>query len=244
MRSYPKQLFVQGNADLLQRPLVSIVGSRRPSPYSLQLTQQLAARLVAAGMHVVSGAAMGIDAAAHRGAGSANTIAVMANGLDIRYPKINQYLIQEIETKGLVLSAYEPGFTATRWSFVQRNEIVAALGGCLIVTHAERNSGTLHSVAFARAMGKPVYVIPQRLDESEGTNDLLHNGDAEAIYDMDAFVAQWAPQHDTAKTDDPILAFCETRPSYEAAVAKFGAQIMSYELEGKITVVAGHVVVV
>ena len=242
MKRYPQKLYCIGNTALLKRTKIAIVGTRKPTPYTRQFTLELAQKLSQRRVCIVSGAAMGVDAIAHSGARSENTIAVMANGLDIRYPATNRSLIESIERKGLVLSQFETGFKATVWSFVVRNEIVAALGDVLIVTQADLNSGSLRSVEFAQKMEKKIYVLPQRAGESEGTNRLLAEGKAEAIYDIDAFVQQFKHAHITEETD-PFLSFCKSSPTYEEALRKFGDQLFAYELEGKIEVVSGQVLV-
>jgi len=104
MKKYPSTLFYKGNLGLLKRPKVSIVGTRRPSNYTRQFTYALAKSLSKRGVCIVSGAAMGVGAIAHEGAEEENTIAVVANGLDIRYPSVNKGLIERIENKGLLLS--------------------------------------------------------------------------------------------------------------------------------------------
>ena len=137
-------------------------------------------------MVIVSGAAMGVDAIAHQNA-IPNTIAVVANGLDIKYPAINKNLITQIETNSLVLSTYPKSSVARTYTFVERNELVVALGDVLIVTQADINSGSLRSVEFALKMGKKIYTLPHRIGESEGTNRLLNQGLATAIYNVDIF---------------------------------------------------------
>ena len=94
MKKYPAELFYKGNLDLLERPKVSIVGTRRPSIYTQNFTYNIAKALAQRGVCVVSGVAMGVDAIAHSGAGADNTIAVVANGLNIRYPVVNKELIE------------------------------------------------------------------------------------------------------------------------------------------------------
>ena len=152
MKKYPEALFYKGNLALLQRPKVSIVGTRRPSSYTRKFTYMLAQALAKRGVCIVSGAAMGVDAIAHEGAGVENTIAVAANGLDIRYPVVNQKLIEAIENNGLMLSQFKDNFRATGWSFVVRNELVVALGDILIVTEADLGSGSMRSVEYALKM--------------------------------------------------------------------------------------------
>lgn len=207
MKKYPSTLFYKGNTDLLQRPKVSIVGTRRPSNYTRQCTYTLANALAKRGVCVVSGAAMGVDTIAHAGAGEENTIAVVANGLDIRYPAVNQNLIAGIEDKGLLLSQFNDGFRATGWSFVVRNELVVALGDSLIVTEADLNSGSMRSVEYALKMGKKIFVLPQRLGESLGTNQLLHTMKATVIHDIEAFASTFGQIADDGLEKDDFFYF-------------------------------------
>lgn len=181
MKKYPKELYAIGNQELLKRPKVSIVGTRRPSNYTKQFTYALAQALSKRGVTIVSGVAMGVDAIAHHASKPENSIAVVANSLDIRYPAINKNLIEAIERHGLMLSQFPATFKATPWSFVVRNELVVALGDVLIVTEADENSGSMRSVEFALKMGKKIYVLPQRLDDSRGTTRLLEKGLATPI---------------------------------------------------------------
>jgi DNA processing protein len=239
MSRYPNTLYAIGNTELLKRPKISIVGTRKPTPYTKQLTAELASKLSRAGMCIVSGAAMGVDGIAHHNAMAGGTIAVMGNGLDIRYPTINKELIAAIERYGLCISQFEPGFKATNWSFVVRNEIVAALGEALIVTQADPGSGSLRSVEFALKMGKPVYVLPQRIGESDGTNQLVKEGLAEVIYDIDTFVGRYKKIAQTV--DDSFLHYCSSNPTFEEAVVKFGQTVYDYELNGVIKVLNGKV---
>lgn len=241
MRKYPETLYYAGNSALLGRVKLSIVGSRRAGGYARAATQELASKLSGAGVCIVSGGAMGIDAVAHTAAGASSTIAVLGNGLDIRYPAGNRTLLEAIEREGLLLSPFEDGFKATHWSFVVRNEIVVALGDALIVTQADEKSGSMRSVEYALKMGRKIYVLPHRIGESEGTNRLLRDGKAEAIYDIDAFVSRYAQA--AVCTQDPFLEFCRSNPSYEDAVRAFPQELFQYELEGKIAVTAGRIVV-
>ena len=241
MKKYPAELFFKGDLALLKRPKVSIVGTRRPSNYTRHFTHTLASELAKRGVCIVSGAAMGVDAFAHIGAGEENTIAVVANGLDIRYPVFNKEIIENIENKGLVLSQFNDGFRATRWSFVLRNELVVALGDILIVTEADLNSGPMRSVEYALKMGKQIYVLPQRLDESLGTKQLLVSGRAKCIHDIDEFAARFG---DVASKDiekDDFFYFCQSSPAFNEAVIKFGDKVYEAELEGLITIRNGIV---
>jgi len=239
MKKQPKDIFFVGDSNLLKRKKVSIVGTRRPSQYTKEYTFTLARELAKRGVVIVSGAAMGVDAIAHKGAGANNTIAVMANGLDIKYPATNKKLIEEIYHNGLALSFFEEGFRATKWSFVLRNELVVALGDILIVTEANLKSGTLRSVEYALKMGKEIYVLPHRLNESLGTNALLENHQAKPIYNIEEFVNGFG---ELEKSDDEFLSYLQTKPLLEEALAKFGEKVYEAELEGIIAIEYGKVI--
>ena len=242
MKKEPKEIFFRGNRELLDSPKISIVGTRKPTQYTKQMTSDLAHRLASVGVTVVSGGAMGVDGQAHFGAGYANTIAVMPCGLDIRYPMTHRDMFEQIEDKGLLLSTYEEGTPAANWTFVARNEIVVALGDVLIVSEALRNSGSMRSVEYAQKMGKKIYTFPHRSGESDGTMDLVKAGEAEIIYDIDKFVAQYGQSKAIDK--DEFLQFCQSAPSYEVALKHFGEKVSLYELEGKISVKDGRIVLI
>lgn len=244
MKRYPEKLYYRGNLGLLQYPKISIVGTRRPNPYTRAITFELARKLALSGMAIVSGAAAGVDTIAHQGAGSENTIAVLPSGIDIRYPAANTELIVSIEKHGLTISQFEPAFKAHDWSFVVRNEIVVALGDILIVTEADIGSGSMRSVEYALEMGKPIYVLPHRLRESAATRQLLQERKAIAIDDIDAFVAQMSQKGRNAIDDTPLLAFCRTSPTYDEVVVRFPSEIFEAELSGLIEVRNGRVAVV
>lgn len=241
MKNYPKQLFFSGNIKLLNKTKIAIVGSRKPSKYSRSLTHQLSASLSRNGVCIVSGGAMGIDAIAHKAAGESNTIAVLPCGIDIKYPAINKNLLTNIEKDGLLLSQFNSGFRVTPWSFVVRNEIVVALGDVLVVAEAELNSGSMRSIEFALKMNKEIFVLPHRMDESGGTNELLKSAKAKAIYDIDEFVARFATtQHQDVKSDD-FLEFCKTNPTYDEALKEYPNRIFEAELSGEIIIENGRV---
>ena len=241
MKKYPPSLFYKGDTTLLHRPKVSIVGSRNPTIYTQNYTYALAKALSSRGVCIVSGAAMGVDRIAHEGAGVDNTIAVVANGVDIRYPAINRSLIEKIENEGLVVSQFNDGFHATGWSFVVRNELVVALGDILIVTQADINSGSMRSVEYAQKMGKKIYVLPHSLGESMGTNALLANGQAEAIYEIESFASQFGKEVNGDMPKDEFFYFCQSSPSFDDTLVRFGDRVYEAELEGLITIHNGTV---
>ena len=237
MKKLPKDIWYIGNKELLNRKKVSIVGTRRPTNYTKDYTHKLANALSKRGVIVVSGAAMGVDAIAHRGAGINNTIAVVANGLDIKYPAVNKKLIEGIEKEGLILSLFEPGFRATKWSFVVRNELVVALGDILIVTEADLNSGSLRSVEYALKMNKEIFVLPHRIGESLGTNQLLKDGLAKPIYDIEEFANQFGTLE---QKSDSFIEFIKTTPTLDQALKEYGDRVYEAELEGIISIENGR----
>jgi len=241
MKKYPQTLFYKGNLELLKRPKVSIVGTRRPSSYTKQMTYMLAKALAKRGVCIVSGAAMGVDTIAHEGAGVDNTIAVVANGLDIRYPVVNKGMIEQIENNGLVMSQFNDGFRATGWSFVVRNEVVVALGDILIVTEADLNSGSMRSVEFAQKMGKSIFVLPHRLGESSGTLHLLNDNHATAIHDIEVFASTFGEEVSVEIEKDEFFYFCQKSPTFDESIDKFGERVYEAEFEGIITIHDGIV---
>ncbi len=246
LKNYPSKLFYIGNLNLLKKRKISIVGARKAYPYTREYTRIIANKLAKRGIVIVSGCAMGVDKEAHLGAGAENTIAVMGNSLDIRYPSINASLIEQIEKRGLVLSQFEESFKATKWSFVVRNEIVVALGEVLIVAQADLKSGSMRSVEFALRMGKEIYVLPHRLGESEGTRYLLKNSLAKEILDIDEFVEKFGEKKEIEKEcfKDDFLKFCEKSPSLEEALQMFKDRVFEAELMGEIEIVNGKIRVV
>ena len=240
MKKYPEELFYLGNIDLLKKRKISIIGSRRPNSYTKEFTYKLASKFSDLGICIVSGAAMGVDAIAHQGAKPSNTIAVVANGLNIRYPAVNKNLIVDIEKNGLMLSAYKENEKARNYTFVLRNEIVVSLGDILIVTQADINSGTLTSINYALKMGKKVFTLPHRLNESLGTQNLIKQNLINVIYDIDEFVEEITGIKKNSIQDE-VLLFCKNNPSYEEAMNKFPNKIFEYELEGKIKIENGRI---
>jgi len=241
MKKYPDKLYVKGNIELLKRPKISIVGTRRPSAYTKRYTYELAKSISSRGVSVVSGAAMGVDAIAHQGATAHNTIAVMANSLNFRYPSVNRNLIEEIEEGGLTISQFEPNFKATAWSFVLRNEIVVSLGQSLIITEADEDSGSMRSAEYAIKMGKSIYVLPHQLGDSRGTNQLLRDGLAEPIYDIEKFASQFGQAVDCDIPKDDFFYFCQRSPTLDETIESFGDRIYEAELEGLVKIENGLV---
>jgi DNA processing protein len=181
----PSALFFVGKPNHLEvlrsGPNVALVGSRRPSPYGLEMARALG-RGLAAGVTVVSGLALGIDAAAHRGCTEAGglPVAVLAGGPDIPYPRSNRRVYREVARTGLVLSEMPPGQRAFRWSFPARNRLMAGLAGMTVVVEAAEPSGSLITAEFAEDLGRVVGAVPGRATArmAAGSNGLLREGAA------------------------------------------------------------------
>jgi len=243
IQSPPKELFALGDISLLEKTKIAIVGSRKASFYAKEMTKKIANELSNRDVVVVSGGAMGIDASAHYGA-FPHTIAILANSLDTLYPKINEKLLFDISKKGLLLSEYETGAKITKYSFVLRNRLVVGLCDALIIAEADIDSGSLRSAAFATSFNKPIYVLPHRLGESLGTLELVKDGKAKMIFDIDEFCNIWGLKNAKSLSHtDEIIEFCKHNSDLNACLEKFGDKIYEYEIEGKIKISQMRVIV-
>ena len=163
----------------LERPLVAIVGARRPSTYGLEVARSLGRGLASAGVTVVSGLAYGIDSAAHEGALAAGaTLAVLPGGVERPYPAARRALYHRIIATAGALSELPPGTSVRRWMFAARNRIIAALAAMTIVVEARESSGSLITAAFARELDRPLGAVPGRVTSplSQGPHQLLAAG--------------------------------------------------------------------
>ena len=176
----PKVLWTEGNLDLLDRPCVAIVGTRRATAYAERVARELGRVLALAGATVVSGLARGVDACAHRGALDAGgaTAAVLGTGLDVVFPRAHAQLQRTIGERGLLLSELEPSDPAHGGSFPERNRIIAALCVATIVVEAGEKSGALITAKSALEMDRSVGAVPGPIDvpQSAGSNRLLADG--------------------------------------------------------------------
>ena len=174
----PPVLWALGEAGLLKRDMVAIVGARSASAAGRRFAQDIAAALGDAGWVVVSGMARGIDSAAHRGALESGTIAVLAGGVDDIYPPENAELHDAIRVKGCVVSERPIGAGARAADFPRRNRIISGLSRGVVVVEAELRSGSLITARLAADQGREVFAVPgSPLDpRARGPNDLLRNG--------------------------------------------------------------------
>ena len=188
----PYGLWCRGDSrhllDVASAPSVALVGSRDPSIYGTEATTHLAAELARRGYTVISGGAMGIDIAAHRAAltqqgSDLPTIAFMAGGLDRLYPAQNSDALNMIVDRGLIMSEVSVGNTPTRWRFLERNRLIAALARHTIVVEARWRSGALNTARHALEIGRTLWAVPGQINSpnSVGTNRLLRDGLAQTL---------------------------------------------------------------
>ncbi len=181
----PKQLFWLGAIPekLLANPCISVVGSRKVSPYGKAVTSKIVGDLAKQGVVIVSGLALGVDSIAHEAALKAKglTIAVLPCGLDRVYPASHHHLAKEILQKGgALVTEYNEGEEIFAGNFIARNRIVAGLGLGVLITEAAEKSGTLHTANFALEQGNDVFAVPGNITSqtSKGTNNLIKVGAA------------------------------------------------------------------
>jgi len=176
----PAVLFCRGNLSLLSRPAVALIGSRAATEYGRRIAFRLASALAGQSLVVVSGAAYGIDAAAHQGALEigGKTIAVLGCGLDVAYPKPHAPLLAEIAAQGLVLSEYPLGTKPEPFRFPARNRLISGLSRGVVVVEATEKSGSLITAGLALDQGREVLAVPGRIDspKSSGTHGLIRQG--------------------------------------------------------------------
>lgn len=177
----PLVLYVQGRMPLFDEEVaVAMVGTRRASPYALEMGEKLAFQMAGLGAVIVSGLAAGGDAAAHRGALRAGgfTAAVIGGGHDIIYPKENRRLYEDVGTRGVILSEYPPGTEHRGSHFPVRNRIISGLCLGVVVTEAPEPSGALITASRALDQGRDVFVLPGQAGDwhCAGSNKLLRDG--------------------------------------------------------------------
>lgn len=179
----PVVLFASGDREALAGPTVAIVGTRRCTRPGAELAHELGLVCARAGVRVVSGLAVGIDAAAHRGALAAGPdcappVAVVGSGLDVVYPARSRSLWEQVATQGVVLSEYPLGTEPARWRFPARNRLVAALADVVVVVESPRSGGSMYTVDEALRRDRKVLAVPGsvRSAASSGTNWLLSQG--------------------------------------------------------------------
>lgn len=174
----PCPLFARGRLELLDSPMVAVVGTRRSTSYGREHAHRIAWGIAAAGVTVISGLARGIDGEAHRAAGPARTVAVLGCGIDVVFPREHRTLQESIGRKGLLLSEQLPGAPPERHNFPRRNRIIAKLARGVVVVEAPAKSGALSTARKALEDGDDVFAVPGRIGDwrSAGGNALIRDG--------------------------------------------------------------------
>ncbi|MBP6962011.1 DNA-processing protein DprA [Candidatus Saccharibacteria bacterium] len=166
--------------ELINKSVVAIVGSRKPTPYGKQVTEQLATELSRAGVVIVSGLAFGVDIIAHKAvlACGGKTIAVLASGLDNIYPASHARYAKQITEHGSVISEYSSDHMPRSYDFLERNRIIAGFSDIIIIPEATEKSGSLNTAKHAKSMNIPICAVPGPINSplSSGTNLLIKQG--------------------------------------------------------------------
>lgn len=202
----PVLLYVKGREELLQSNCLGMVGSRAATVYGRRIAEDLARRLSLKGLTIVSGLALGIDAAAHTGAlrGSGATIGVLGCGLDVIYPRQHRSLFEEMAARAAIVSEYRLGTPPEAFRFPARNRIISGLSLGVIVVEAARRSGSLITADHALEQGREVFAIPGRIDscKSEGAHRLLQQG-AKLVHTVDDIIEDLPPYLQPAQGPSP-----------------------------------------
>lgn len=194
----PAFLSIRGSIDLLKKKSIAVVGARNASLNGQHFARQLAGDLGRSGLSVVSGLALGIDAAAHARALASGTVAVLGGGVDVLYPRQNQQLYDAIAESGALVSEARPGERPTARHFPRRNRIISGMSRGVVVVEASPRSGSLITARLAAEQGRDVFAVPGAAYDprSSGTNRLLRDGAimTENIDDiLDAWETGWPP---------------------------------------------------
>lgn len=236
VKNHPPILTVRGNSDTLRRESVAMVGTRHATAGGMGFVADMACAFAEHGIAVVSGMAMGTDAAAHRGAlraaGNANTIAVLAGGVDYIWPVENEGLYHEILERGAVVSEMPVGFMPKGTNFVQRNRIIAGIGTKMILSEADSNSGSMKTAEFAGAYGRQIYAIPSHPADSRavGPNSLIRSGRAVLCMGVGDFFAKENSEPKMQKkseSENPVLDKIGSVPVSESVLAEIVGKTIS-----------------
>ena len=255
----PPLLYARGRLELLQRPALAIVGSRNASAQGERNAEEFAKALSTSGLTIVSGLALGIDAAAHRGglAAQGSTVAVLGTGIDLVYPQRNAALAGEIAERGLLLSEFPLGTPAAAHNFPRRNRLIGGLArGCLVI-EAALASGSLITARLAADQGREVFAVPGSIHSplSKGCHALLKSG-AKLVESAEDVLSELSGVRPSARADvatpargeaggllalmghDPVDvdALCERAG---LSVEQVSSELLRLELDGRVTALPG-----
>lgn len=254
----PLLLYCKGRRELLRGPALAVVGSRNATPAGRSTARGFSQALSQAGLCIVSGLALGIDAAAHEGGleGQASTIAVTGTGLDIVYPARNRTLAHRIATGGLLLSEFAPGTPAAPHHFPRRNRLISGLSRGVLVAEAALQSGSLTTARCALDQGREVFAIPGSIHSplSRGCHALIKQGAklVETAADVLEELGMGAPAATASRKastggEDAVLAALGHDPAeLDVLVARtalpadaLAARLLELELEGRVARLPG-----
>ena len=256
----PSVLYVRGNPDLLHRRGLAVVGSRNATPQGTQTAESFARHLAAQGLCIVSGLALGIDAAAHRGALAApgETVAVIGTGADRIYPARNKDLAIAIAERGAIVSEFPLGTPAVAYNFPRRNRIISGLARGVLVVEAAPESGSLITARLAAEQGREVFAIPGSIHSpvARGCHKLIKQGAKlvetaqDILEELGNFAATLTPvaASPAASDESPILAALGHDPcSLDDLVERTGQsadqllpELLSLELGGSLAPLPGN----
>jgi len=227
----PPALYFVGRRELLNAPAFAIVGSRSATPQGVANARNFAHALAQAGLTIVSGLALGIDAAAHEGAlqGAGSTLAVVGTGLDRVYPARNRELAHAIASRGGIVSEFPPGTPPREKNFPRRNRLISGLAQGVLVVEAAPQSGSLITARYAGEQGREVFAIPGSIHSplSKGCHQLIREGaklveTAQDILGELGLFASAAPAA-TQAHESPLLAALGRDPvGFDTLVARTG----------------------
>ena len=254
----PKGFFARGRIELLHAPAIAIVGSRNATPQGRTDAQRFAHALSDAGLTVVSGLALGIDAAAHRGglAGRSSSVAVMGTGPEVFYPRDNAALGARLAAEGVVITEFAPGTPPLRENFPWRNRILSGLARGVLVVEAAPNSGSLITARCALDQGREVFAMPGSIHAplARGCHWLIRQG-AKLVECVDDVLEEFGMPHAApttrasapARADDAFLVALGHAPtSVDELTRRTGrsagdvaARLAELEIEGHVAALGG-----
>lgn len=252
----PPLLYCKGRRELLGRPALGIVGSRNATPQGVRDAEAFAHALSDAGLVVVSGLALGIDAAAHRGglAGAGSSIAVIGTGLDRIYPAGNQALARALAENGLIITEFALGTPPLPGNFPRRNRLISGLARGVLVVEAAPGSGSLITARVATEQGREVFAIPGSIHSplARGCHALIKQGaklveSAADILEELAWPGRLAPPALPETGGDPLLDALDGAPATLDTLAQrsgltldaLSAKLLTLELEGRVATLPG-----
>ena len=221
----PYALWLRGTADLRFNCLraVAVVGSRAATAYGCYVAAEFAASVAARGLTVVSGAAFGVDASAHRGALGADgvTVAVLACGVDVPYPAGHAELLEAVAAQGVIVSEWPPGRTVSRLRFLVRNRVIAALATGTLVVEAGERSGAVNTARHARDLGRRLMAVPGPVtsEQSAGCHHIIRDWQGTLVTTAAEVIEHLSPVGATLElTNEPLVTDLAARAGPTSAM--------------------------